>query len=134
MSWLPPSLLPITFPRTGQPPQVDSLEAADQKIDELAASGKLDPALLLMMAKAYAGAKETNITQEEVGAGGGGALAGAGVRRALAGTWEHCQLLPPARAHAQRPCAQWLVPRLLRSIRVMHVSTHLLRRTHVPPK
>ncbi|PRW50773.1 glutamine cyclotransferase [Chlorella sorokiniana] len=46
--------------------QVDSLEAADKKIDELAASGKLDPALLLMMAKAYAGSKETNITQEEV--------------------------------------------------------------------
>lgn len=49
--------------------QVDSLEAADKKIDELAASGKLDPALLLMMAKAYAGAKETDITKEEVGAG-----------------------------------------------------------------
>lgn len=48
---------------------MDSLEAADKKIDELAASGKLDPALLLMMAKAYAGAKETDITKEEVGAG-----------------------------------------------------------------
>lgn len=48
-------------------PQVDSLEEADKKIDELAATGKLDPALLLMMAKAYAGSKETDITQEEVG-------------------------------------------------------------------
>ncbi|KAI7846439.1 hypothetical protein COHA_000050 [Chlorella ohadii] len=46
--------------------QVDSLEEADKKIDELAATGKLDPALLLMMAKAYAGSKETDITQEEV--------------------------------------------------------------------
>lgn len=53
--------------------QVDSLEAADKKIDELAASGKLDPALLLMMAKAYAGSKETDITQEEVGAAGSAA-------------------------------------------------------------
>ncbi|KAI3427115.1 hypothetical protein D9Q98_007052 [Chlorella vulgaris] len=46
--------------------QVDSLEQADQKIDELAASGRLDPALLLMMAKAYAGSKETDATQEDV--------------------------------------------------------------------
>ena len=49
--------------------QVGSLEEADKKIDELAASGKLDPALLLMMAKAYAGSKETDITREEVGGG-----------------------------------------------------------------
>lgn len=33
----------------------------------MAASGRLDPALLLMMAKAYAGSKETDITREEVG-------------------------------------------------------------------
>ncbi len=39
---------------------------ADGKIDELAAAGKLDPALLLTMAKAYAAAKETDKTQEEV--------------------------------------------------------------------
>lgn len=44
-----------------------SLEEADKKIDELAASGRLDPALLLMMAKAYAGSKETDYTREEVG-------------------------------------------------------------------
>lgn len=43
-----------------------SLEEADGKIDELAAAGKLDPALLLTMAKAYAAAKETDKTQEEV--------------------------------------------------------------------
>ena len=49
-----------------------SLEAADRKIDELAAAGKLDPALLLMMAKAYAGAKETDYTREEVGGWVGG--------------------------------------------------------------
>ena len=45
---------------------MDSLEQAERKIDELASSGKLDPALLLTMAKAYAGAKETDITREEV--------------------------------------------------------------------
>ncbi len=33
--------------------QVDSLEEADKKIDTLAATGQLDPALMLMMAKAY---------------------------------------------------------------------------------
>ena len=42
------------------------MEQAERKIDELASSGKLDPALLLTMAKAYAGAKETDITREEV--------------------------------------------------------------------
>lgn len=46
--------------------EVESMEQAEQKIDDLAAAGKLDPALLLTMAKAYAGAKETDITQEEV--------------------------------------------------------------------
>jgi hypothetical protein len=46
--------------------QVDSLEAADRRIDELADSGSLDPALLLTMAKAYAGARETDLTRTEV--------------------------------------------------------------------
>jgi hypothetical protein len=55
--------------------QVESLEEADRKIDELAANGRLDPALLLMMAKAYAGSKETDITREEVGALEGAGLA-----------------------------------------------------------
>jgi hypothetical protein len=44
----------------------ETMEAAEAKLDELAASGKLDPALLLTMAKAYAGVKETDVTQEEV--------------------------------------------------------------------
>eukprot|EP00887_Chlorella_sp_A99_P001218 scaffold14.g1218.t1 len=44
---------------------VQSLEEAERRIDDLAASGRLDPALLLTMAKAYAGAKETDITREE---------------------------------------------------------------------
>jgi hypothetical protein len=44
----------------------DSLPAAEAKIDELAASGRLNPALLLTMAKAYASAKESNMTREEV--------------------------------------------------------------------
>jgi hypothetical protein len=43
-----------------------SLPEAERKIDELAAAGRLDPALLLTMAKAYAGAKETDKTREEV--------------------------------------------------------------------
>ena len=46
--------------------QVSSLEEADSKIDALAKSGALDPALLLTMAKAYAAAKETDKTKEEV--------------------------------------------------------------------
>jgi hypothetical protein len=46
--------------------QVDSLGEADNKIDDLAATGKLNPALLLTMAKAYAAAKETDMTKEEV--------------------------------------------------------------------
>ena len=46
--------------------QVDSLEEADRKIDGLAGSGQLNPALLLTMAKAYSAAKDTNITKEEV--------------------------------------------------------------------
>jgi hypothetical protein len=43
-----------------------SLEAAEATLDEYAASGRLDPALLLTMAKAYAGVKETDVTREEV--------------------------------------------------------------------
>ncbi len=46
--------------------QSDSMESAEAKLDSLAASGKLDPALLLTMAKAYSGVKETDITKEEV--------------------------------------------------------------------
>lgn len=46
--------------------QVNSLEEADQKIDSLASAGKLNPAMLLTMAKAYAAAKETDKTKEEV--------------------------------------------------------------------
>ena len=45
---------------------MESLEAADRKIDGLADSGQLNPALLLTMAKAYSAAKDTNITKEEV--------------------------------------------------------------------
>ena len=46
--------------------QSESMEMAEAKLDDLAASGKLDPALLLTMAKAYSGVKETDITKEEV--------------------------------------------------------------------
>jgi hypothetical protein len=46
--------------------QSESMEQAEAKLDELAATGKLDPALLLTMAKAYSGVKETDITKEEV--------------------------------------------------------------------
>ncbi|MGA1444066.1 MAG: hypothetical protein ACO34H_00710, partial [Candidatus Puniceispirillaceae bacterium] len=35
--------------------QSESMERAEAKLDELAATGKLDPALLLTMAKAYSG-------------------------------------------------------------------------------
>ena len=45
--------------------QVDSMEEADRRIDELAASGKLDPALLLLMAKAYSGTRDTDKTRDE---------------------------------------------------------------------
>lgn len=47
-------------------PQSDSLEDAERRIDEMAASGALDPALLLTMAKAYSGVRETDYTREEV--------------------------------------------------------------------
>ena len=43
-----------------------SVEEADRKIDELAAAGRVTPALLLTMAKAYAGVRETDMTKEEV--------------------------------------------------------------------
>ena len=46
--------------------QVSSLEEADRKIDGLADSGQLNPALLLTMAKAYSAAKDTDMPKEEV--------------------------------------------------------------------
>lgn len=46
--------------------QSESMEGAEAKLDEFAASGRLDPALLLTMAKAYSGVKETDVTKEEV--------------------------------------------------------------------
>ena len=46
--------------------QAKSIEDAELRIDELARSGKLDPALMLTMAKAYASAKDTDYTKEEV--------------------------------------------------------------------
>jgi len=46
--------------------QNGSIEAADQLIDDMAAAGKIDPALLLTMAKAYNSVKETDYTKEEV--------------------------------------------------------------------
>ena len=45
--------------------QSDSLAAADARIDALAAAGKLDPALLLTMSKAYAAAKESDYTRDD---------------------------------------------------------------------
>ena len=42
------------------------MEDADRRIDTLAATGRLDPALMLTLAKAYAKAKETDVTKEEV--------------------------------------------------------------------
>lgn len=44
----------------------ESMEAAEAQIDALAGAGKIDPALLLTMARAYAGVKETDKTREEV--------------------------------------------------------------------
>ena len=46
--------------------QVNSIEDADRRIDDLASSGQLSPALLLTMAKAYAGARDSSMTREEV--------------------------------------------------------------------
>ena len=42
------------------------MEAADASIDKLASEGRLNPALLLTMAKAYSAARETDKTKEEV--------------------------------------------------------------------
>ena len=46
--------------------QSESLAAADARIDTLAQEGRLSPALLLTMAKAYAAAKESSYVKEEV--------------------------------------------------------------------
>lgn len=46
--------------------QVGSMEEADKKIEELGRQGKLDPALLLTMAKAYNSTKDTDMTKTEV--------------------------------------------------------------------
>ncbi|KAK9840732.1 hypothetical protein WJX81_001023 [Elliptochloris bilobata] len=45
--------------------EVESMEEADKRLDDLAAQGRLNPALLLMMAKAHAAAKESSYTKEE---------------------------------------------------------------------
>lgn len=45
--------------------QVESMADADKRLDELAATGRLNPALLLLMAKAHAAAKESSYTKEE---------------------------------------------------------------------
>ena len=46
--------------------QAESMEAADATIDKLATDGRLNPALLLTMAKAYSAAKETDKTKDDV--------------------------------------------------------------------
>ena len=43
----------------------ESLAAAEARIDSLASQGKLDPALLLTMSKAYAAAKESDYTRDD---------------------------------------------------------------------
>jgi hypothetical protein len=45
---------------------VRSVEDADRRIDELAKSGRLDPALMLTLAKAYSSTKDTDYTKEQV--------------------------------------------------------------------
>lgn len=42
------------------------LSTLDSKIDQLAQTGGLDPALLLTMSKAYCAAKDTNLVRDEV--------------------------------------------------------------------
>jgi hypothetical protein len=42
------------------------MEAAEAHIDGLAASGRLDPAFLLTMARAWGGVKETDYTRDDV--------------------------------------------------------------------
>ena len=46
--------------------QVDSLQEMDAKIDKMAQSGALDPALLVTLAKAHTSVKDTDYTREEV--------------------------------------------------------------------
>ncbi|KAL3159024.1 hypothetical protein ABBQ32_011024 [Trebouxia sp. C0010 RCD-2024] len=46
--------------------KVDSLQEMDAKIDSMARSGALDPALLLTLAKAHTSVKDTDYTREEV--------------------------------------------------------------------
>jgi len=46
--------------------KINSLEDADREIDNLQKAGKLDPALMLTMAKAYSGVKESPYVKEEV--------------------------------------------------------------------
>ena len=46
--------------------QVGSLQEMDAKLDQLSASGGLDPALLLTLAKAHTSVKDTDYTKEEV--------------------------------------------------------------------
>ena len=46
--------------------QVETLEEMNQKIDEMAVEGKLDPALVLTAAKAYMSVKESPMVEEEV--------------------------------------------------------------------
>ena len=101
---------------------MESLEEADRKIDELAANGRLDPALLLMMAKAYAGSKETDITREEVGAAEGAGLAnlaetvdGWGVTGAAlllsSRQFSACPMACPPESHHPNPCFHTNHPR-----------------------
>lgn len=45
---------------------VESLGEAEAKIDRMAAEGRLSPAFMLTMAKAWAGAKESDMTRDEV--------------------------------------------------------------------
>lgn len=45
---------------------VESLGEAEAKIDKMAAEGRLSPAFMLTMAKAWAGAKESDMTRDEV--------------------------------------------------------------------
>lgn len=46
--------------------EVGSLEEMDSKIDTMAAGGQLDPALMLLLAKAHQSAKDTDMTREAV--------------------------------------------------------------------
>ncbi len=46
--------------------QVGSLQEMDAKLDSMAQSGALDPALLLTIGKAHTSVKDTDYTREEV--------------------------------------------------------------------